>query len=305
MQTITCRIGPVVHHGRAVSLARPVDPAIVVEAIHEGAVELPERKVRLHVDAPAPHPVHDHVGSLHPEMGIRTRTALARAGRSRGASTPFDGQLREARAELAELERPRDDDRSHRRTVAETDSETARLVEQIATKRGRLRERLESDASDASRTVGEQLTETIRELSEIETERAAARERLERERARRRVRRQHLERRRELQDRIANLEREARRHLVDRFREPFCAAVARVPPATTDDGAAPGHGDPPDPFDTDPVTAALAIARVGNPGAPVVLACNRFESPAAASEWLGVPVIDVSTDFAGSGRPPK
>lgn len=303
MQTVTCRIGPVVHHGRAVSLGQSVDPATVVEAIRDGVVELPGRESRLYVDAPTPHPVHDHVGCLHPEMGLRARTALARAGRSRGASTPVDGQLRETRAELAELEQPRDDDSSHRRTVAETDSETARLVEQVATKRGRLQERLESDAPDA--TVERQLTETVRELSEIETERAAARERLERERARRRARRQRLDRRRKLQDRIANLERDARRHLVDRFREAFATAVARVPLADNDGGLHTEQGDPADPFDTDPVTAALAIARVGNPGAPVVLACERFESPAAASEWLGVPVVDVSTDSAGSGQPPK
>jgi hypothetical protein len=83
-----------------------------------------------------------------------------------------------------------------------------------------------------------------------------------------------------LEDRAANLERAARAHLVEQVETAYTDAVAAVPGRT-----------PANPFEADGVTAALAIARVAALDAPVVLACDRFESAAAAASWLDAPVI--------------
>lgn len=282
-ETVTCRIGRVVRHGRTITIERAVDPATVAEAVRaDGPVEL--RESTLAIDAPAPGPLHEHVGCIHPDMGLRTRTALARAGRTKGMSTPHDEAVDEARERLVDLPSPREDERTHRRDVATTDADTADLVEQVATMRGRLAERRDGDGE--TEPTREQLVDAITDLSEIETARIAARERFDRERADRRTRREQLDRRRELQDRIANLERKARAHLVETLREPFAAAVDSVPRTGSGTAAT-------DPFETEPVTAALAIGRVGELSAPVVLGCERFDSPAEAREWLGVPVVNV------------
>ena len=282
-ETITCRIGAVVRHGRAITIPRSVDPTTVAEAVRaDEPVEF--RESTLAIDTPVPSPVHEHVGCIDLDMGLRTRTALARAGRTKGLSTPYDTALQEARERLAELPSPREDDRTRRRDVATADADTADLVEEVATMRGRLTARRDGDGE--TEPTRERLVDAISDLSEIETARAAARERLQRERADRRRRRERLDRRRKLQDRIANLERKARAHLVETLREPFATAVDSVPRADPGREAA-------DPFEAAPVTAALAIVRVGDLSAPVVLGCDRFDSPAEASEWLGVPVIDV------------
>jgi hypothetical protein len=87
-----------------------------------------------------------------------------------------------------------------------------------------------------------------------------------------------------LEDEVANLERRVRSALVDRFRDAYAAAVADVPG---------GSGDPGDPFDVDPLTAGLAVARVADFDAPVVVVCDRFGSAQAASRWLAAPVVRI------------
>lgn len=282
--TITLTVGSLVRHGRALRLGRTVDPAVVCEAIRQ-AEPVALDGTELAIEAPTPGSVHEFVGCIHPGMGLRIRTALAQAGRSRGLSTPHDETLDDLQAALAELDPPRSDTADHRRAVAEATAETERLHEQVATARGRVA--AQDDDDDGPNR--ERLADVIQELSEVETKEAATRERLARERSDRRRRRDRLERRLELEDRIANLERAARSHLVDRLREEFARAVALVPSTEP----APSHTDASGPFDVDPVTAALAIAQIGDLSAPIVLACDRFVSPQAAHECLRSPIIQV------------
>jgi len=123
----------------------------------------------------------------------------------------------------------------------------------------------------------------IKRLSEAETECAAARETLERSRETIEEQRATQERRFRLEDRLANLERKARAHLVEHHQETLTDHLSAVPE----------YEPPEDPFEATPVAAALAIARYTQSDAPVVLACDRFDTPATASEWLDAPVIRV------------
>lgn len=274
---IRVRVGDVVRCGRAITVEAPVEPSCVVDAIRSPDAD----DSRVAVDAPPPGPVHDHVGSIHPGMGLRTRTALARAARSKGLGTPCDDDLATARERLAELGVEEGDVAAHRRAVADATAETERLRERVAAVRGKLQAARERGTEAAGAAAD--LEAAIRELSEVETEGAAARQRFRRAREDARQRRDRHERSRRLEDRIANLERDARTHLVERMADRYAAAVAD----------APGSGGAADPFDADPVTAALAIARVAALSAPVVLACGRFDSAAAASRWLDAPVVRV------------
>jgi len=219
------------------------------------------------------------VGHVHQEMGLRTRTALARAGRSRGLSTPHDDELADAREQLADLTVIEDERAAKRAAVADHEVAVGELREQVAAVRGQLQARRDLDGETGE--ASDDLREAIRTLSEHETEAIAARQELETRRADARQRRDRRERRFELEDRIANLERQARAWLVDRLREEFTDALAALPGASSAD----------DPFGADPVPAALAVARVGSPAAPLVLDCERFETAAAARDWLSCPVI--------------
>jgi len=282
---VRVRVGEVVRCGRAVTIAETVDPSRVAEAVRS-----PDAGGRIAVDAPPPGPVHDHVGYVHPGMGLRTRTALARAARSRGQTTPHDDDLAAARERLAALGTEEGDVAAHRRAVAEAAAETGRLRERVAAVRGKLQAAREHglEAPDAAAD----LEAAVRELSEVETGSAAARQRLSRAREDARERRDRRERARRLEDRIANLERDARSYLVEGMADRYAAAVADAP-GGEDFGDAPGGENAVDPFDADPVTAALAIARLAALSAPAVLACDRFGSAAAARRWLDAPVVRV------------
>jgi len=274
---VRCRVGDVVRCGRAITVECPVDPARLVDAVRTEYDE----DGRVAVDAPAPQPVHEHVGYVHPEMGLRTRTALARAGRTRGLTTSYDDDIAETRERLAALTVEEGTLAEHRRAAAEVVDDVDRVRERVAAARGKL-DAAREHGVDAERATRE-LEEAVRELSEVETERAAARQRLGRARESARNRRDRRERALALEDELANLRRDARAHLCTRCWEQFAEAAAAVP----------GSEDPADPFDADPVTAALAVVRVASPSAPVVLACDRFDSAAAASRWLGAPVVRV------------
>lgn len=273
-QPVRCRVGGRKYTGPAIELAGAVEGARLLEAIR-----CSESGGGPQVTCPSPGPLFEHVGHVHEGMGLRTRTALARAGRSLGLTTPYDDDLAEARDELAALE-TRVDERARKREAVATHEETvSELRERVAAARGRLA---------AKREVGEDTTEAVAELqaaikalSEHETEVIAARQELTERRAATENYRDQYERRFALEDRIANLERQARKHLVEQCRERFVAALDALPGATVDG----------EPFAADPVPAALAIARVGDPRAPVVLDCDRFASAAAAHDWLGCPVV--------------
>lgn len=284
-----CRVGGAVHRGRTVSFAGSVAPETVAAAVREG-VATDADGTTVAVTARTPHPVHERVGCLCPSMGLRVRTALAAAARARGLGTPHDPRLRRARDRLATITDETDDGESDgpdpptadaRERLAAAREETDRLRERVATVRGRLRAREESGL--ATEDVRAQLEAAARELSEVETEAVAARQTLERARRRTRETRDELDERLRLEDRVANLQRRARRALVERVRDAYAAAVADVP----------GSREPPDPFAVDALTAGFAVARVADFDAPVVVSGSRFESARAVSRWLGAPVVRV------------
>lgn len=272
---VVCRVGDVVRCGRALSIECDLDPSALVRAVQRDS----DSAARIAVHADPPPAVYDHVGYIHAGMGLRTRTALAKAARTLELRTPHDEALDEARDSLAELTVDDSDSAQFRREAAQTANETDRLREEVAAERGRLQARRENNLDPTP--AADALADAIRRLSETETSENAAKQRLRRERTEARFRRDRREERFRLEDRIANLERKVRAHLVEQVKDSYTEAVSR----------APGTDGSRDPFDVDPVTAALAIVRITETAAPVVLACDRFDSPAAASEWLGVPVL--------------
>jgi len=273
--------------GRAVDLrARGADPERVAAAVRAESADGDDGGGGCHgpaVDCRSPRAVHDHVGFVRLGMGVRVRTALAAAARSRGGEAPQDETLADVREALSSLTVPAPPDLdAPRERLAGTDDAVDRIRERVAALRGRVQAGREAgrDVSD----LAAELTEATRELSERETERAAAREAVERAERLARESRDARERRRRLEDRRANLERRARAHLVDRIREEYERALAGVP-------GGPDAAD--DPFAVEGVTAALAVGRVAEFRAPVVMACDRFASVEAAAEWLDAPVIRV------------
>lgn len=269
----------------------------------------------LRVECPAPGPVHQHVGLVAPSVSVRIRPALAAAARSRGAETPVDGDIRSVREDLAGHDVPAGPDlAAARRRLAGTESAVTEARERVAALRGRI-QATRAEGRDASDLEAE-LAEATRRLSEQETERAAAREALEMARTEARETRDARDRQRRLEDRLANLERTARERLVEAVRDPFAAAVEAAPDSggredsseaadddtvgTTDDGTVETTDDDTagltgaDPLAADGVTAALAVTRVAEMRTAVVLAVDRFASPADAAGWLDAPVVRVS-----------
>ncbi len=237
------------------------------------------------VECPAPTPVHEHVGHVHPETNVPVRTALAAVARQRGLDAPQDDELASVREQLADLDPPELDLSDVRERVAAVDGdEVQRLREEVAAHRGAAREREELDA--AREPAVERLTAAAGRLSDAETDKLAAEEALERARERAREARDVRERRLRLQDRAANLERAASEHLAGRLHEEFAAAVEAVP----GEGRVP---DRPASFEGDGATAALAVARVAEMRAPVVLDCGRFDGAEAAARVLDAAVIRV------------
>ncbi|MFC6756793.1 MULTISPECIES: hypothetical protein [Haloarcula] len=268
------RVCGTTYEGRVVDLrCRSVDGATVAAAIR-GARPLPA------VDAPAPGPVYDYCGRVHPSMGLRTKTALAAAARSMGHETDHDDTIAELRERLADLDGAEPTLPSARESV--DDATVAELRESAATARGRLeaRERLGAETAE----IRAQVRETTRTLAKRETERAAAQQSRQQRRERAREYRDRQARRRRLADRLANCRRDARRELVDAVADDFVAALAAVPGSTPEER-------PDDPFDAPPVPAALATLRLARTDAPVVLETDRFRSPAAAADWLDAPVV--------------
>lgn len=258
------------YEGRVVDLrARPVDARALAAAVRE------ERRLPA-VDGPPAPPVYDYCGHVHPEMGVRTRTALAAAARSQGVETPHDDTIADLRAQLADLATAEPSLPPARERPDEED--VAALRETVAAARGRLqaRQRLDAETGDAERAV----REAAGTLAERETERTAAEESRRQRRERARDYRDRMERRRRLADRLANRRRDAREALVESVTDQYRDAVAAVPGPT-----------PEDPFDAPAVTAALAVLRVAKTDAPVVLETDRLGAPAEAAEWLDAPVV--------------
>jgi len=217
--------------------------------------------------------LYDHVAVVAPGLSLDRRAALSATARSLGASTSVDDELTAARERLAGLDEPVPSPADARRAVAETETDLEAQRERVAELRGRLQ------ATDAGSAEAD-YRDAVRTLSELETEHIAARERLEAVRRRARDARDVRERRLELQDRIDNLARTAREELADAVRPDVDAAVRAVPDSDADsyDAAA-------------PVTAALALVRVGVVRPPIVLACRRFPDGPTAEGFLAAPGI--------------
>lgn len=252
---------------------------------------------RLRVDCAAPGPIHEHVGRIGPATTIDFRAALADAARSCGETAPQRERLERVREQLAAIDVPTEETHAARRAVATAGTDERRLRESVAELRGRV-QTLRNVAPDSQRLADAEaeLAEAAKELSEAETERLAAEQRLARaERAARRAR-DARERRLRLQDRAANLRREARSILARRAYPAFGEAVDDLldsgerATARSDDQSG---VDLPREYAGDATVAALAIARIADVDAPIVLESDRFSSATAAATWLDAPVVRV------------
>ncbi|MEF8887158.1 MAG: hypothetical protein V5A30_05065 [Haloarculaceae archaeon] len=278
-----CRVGAVVRVGEAVTVPEGDADRLAAAVEREEPVD-PVDGPPVAVDCPPPGPVHAYVSPVREGMGLRVRTVLAAAARSRGLTAPHDGELAAVREQLAELTVGTTTSAEERREAAEAATDTDRLRERVAAARGRLQAAREAGGDVAA--ASEALEAAVRELSEAETRAAAAAERFEAAREREREARDRLERRRRLQDRAANLERDARAALVAQVRGEYATAVRALD----------GHESDGDPIEAPPAVAALAVLRVAAVDAPVVLDAEgrvgrAFADAGAAAAWLDAPVI--------------
>lgn len=271
--------------GAAVDAMVSVDDA-TGESVDPEAVVAAVRAETGAVDCPTPGPVHDHVGLVVPGRTIQRRAALAAVARSRGKTPPQQDELDRVHGELSRVDSPSVDLDGPRQRAAAAGSEAERLRERVAAMRGRVRA-LRDERLDASEAEAE-LADAAAALAETETERAAAEQALERARQRARAARDTRDRRLRLEDRAANLERAAREWLAEEVRPAVDRGVREAPDSSAESLA-----------DAEPVTGALAVARVAELTAPIVLACSRFESASDAADWLGASVIRCS----GQTRP--
>lgn len=219
--------------------------------------------------------LYEHVRVVAPGLTLCRRAALVAAARSLGIETSVDAELRALRSELGSAPDPVPARADARRRVADAEAELEAKRERVATLRGRVRE---ADGDTAAR----EYRDAIRALSEAETEHAAAKERLAEARSRARSARDTRERRLRLEDRLGNAERTARRELLGTIRPKADAAARRVP-----------GSDAPAFEDAAPVSAALALVRVGRVERPITLACNRFPDRDTAERWLEAPVFRI------------
>lgn len=239
----------------------------------------------LRVACPDPGPVHEALGVVAPGRSVDTRDALAAVARERGLVPPQADRIARLERELAAVSvDDADDRRAARRRVAEAGAREAELSERVAALRGALRERRALDEPTAE--LEAELREAVRELTDVETERIAAEESLAAARRAARADRDARERRLALEDDLGNARRAARAWLVERVADGFVEALAAVP-GEARPGGTPGTAA------GDDVAAALAVVRVADVDAPVVLSCDRFDSAGAAAATLDAPVLTV------------
>lgn len=237
------------------------------------------------VTCPPPGAVFEHVGVVRSDASVDVRSALVAAARSRDVAVEERAALASARAELAAVEVPSVDVAAARERVATAREAEAAVHADVAAARGMVAAREELDADvDAGR---ERLRTAVATASERETERVAAEQALSRARERAREARDARSRRLELEDRVGRLERDVRGALVDAVWDAFADAVDAVP----GDATAGDVGESAGAYEDDDVTAALAVARIANPAAPMVLAADRFVDAECARETLDASVI--------------
>ena len=216
--------------------------------------------------------LYDHVRVIAPGLSLCRRAALLAAARSLDIETSVDPMIEDVRSELRSLSEPVPSCADARRRVAETESVLQARRERVATVRGRMQEAPDGAFEDEYRTA-------IRELSEAETEHTAAKESLADARERARNARNVRDRKIRLEDRLDNLRRTARRELISAVKPRVSAAASELPDCDADSYA-----------DTDSVSAALALVRIGHTERPIVLACRRFPDRDSAERWLRSPV---------------
>jgi hypothetical protein len=284
--TVAVTIDGVCRRGRALDLRGDgLSPATLVAAVRAastpGATVSP--RPRVHVDCEPGGVVHAHVCRI-PSETFDLRDALAAAARSHDVVAPTVSRLERARAELQEAAyEPTEVDPSRaKRRVADTERTERRLNERVAALRGRLDALREVGADTAD--VEAELAETVGTLTEVETDRIAAEQRLVQLERVARAARDRRQRRLRLADHLDNCRRQVRRELVASVYDEFAAAVEALP----------GDADPgtePSEYAGDRTTAALAVACLARLDAPVVLAADRFGSPAEAATRLDAPVL--------------
>jgi len=263
--------------GRAIDLGDwDVSPETVGDAMRGNDTDAGAGPDGLAIACPSPGPVHERVGVIRPGIDVSRRAALAAAARSRGRTAPQDGELARVRERLDALDPPPVELADARRRVADAAGSEVAARERVATLQGRVRALRETDGDPSDAEA--ELSDATRRLADLETERIAAEQALARARERARAARDERRERLRLRDRADNLRRSARERLADALRPAFEDAR----------GAVPGDPDP-------PVGAALAVARVADVAAPIVLDGDvaGFETASAAATWLDAPVIRV------------
>jgi hypothetical protein len=270
-------------------------------AVAASPADSPER---VRVICPPVGELHAHVGLLSRQMASECsrRRALAAAARSRGLTADVADELAAARRELAAVSVPSVDLTEARERVASAREAVESVQASVPAARGAVqaRESLAADGfgdgADAEAIGAEEararLESAITEASERETELLAAEQALDRERRRAREARDARERALELEDRVGNLERQARAQLVDAIEPTFTDARAHVRDSLTADGSSGSTGEGPSAAALD----ALAVVQIGSVEAPVVLAGGWFACADRARGCLDAPVILASSE---------
>lgn len=214
--------------------------------------------------------------------GTSLRRELAAAARSRGREPSVSDELDRLRDGLAAIDPDSVDLAAVRRRVAEASGEEERLKERVAALRGDVRARRAVEA-ETEETLGD-LESAAAELSTAQTERIAAEQALEAARERAARARDQRERRLELEDRLGNRRREARRELASDLYPAFRDALAAVP-----GGESASAGSEVSEYDGPRLAASLAAVRIADLNGPVTLGVE-------AARWL---------DERGAGSPEK
>jgi chromosome segregation ATPase len=262
------------HAGRAVEL-EDEEPREIAGMV-EGAPE---------IECPEPTPPHEYAGCITPDADPPLRAALAAAARSCGERVPADDEVATLEEKAAGISVETVDLAAARERVARTGTAETELRERVARLGGKVEAKRES--GDGEEAAAE-LRAAATELTEAETEHLAARQALESARERAREQRDARERKRRLADRADNLRRRARERLARKVYPRFRAALGSLP------GAEPSAaGSVPDEYAGEGTSAALAVARLADLHAPVVVACGRFDSAREAAKALDAPVIRV------------
>lgn len=226
------------------------------------------------VSCPKPPPVYEHVGHIEPTTTVSRRTAIAAAARSHGQGSSFDDEIQDCRRELAAIDVPAADVPAAIEALADAAEDVDSLRDSVA----RLGGVVAASDIDAEQDAAAQssLQDAAAELAAAETTHHAARQELSRERNRQRAANDARERRLALEDRLANLQRAARRELAERNADRVRRALDAAPD-WPDAG-----GD---------VRLALAVARTAAVRAPIVVEDGPFRTPGQARACLAAPVV--------------